>query len=150
MKNLKFYTLSLFLFVGLFVMAGNEKVSFKTSAQCEMCKEAIETALKDVDGIAKVLVNIDTKEVHVKFDNEVLTIDDVQTLITEVGYWADDKAPNKEAYAALPDCCKPKKSCCASKSSCSKTEAAKKECNKEEKKSCSKDSDSKKSCTDKH
>ena len=37
-------------------------------------------------------------------------------------------APNKDAYAALASCCKPKKSCCsASKTSCSKDAASKKD-----------------------
>jgi len=129
MKNLKSLLLMSVLFIGVSVFAGNEKASIKTSAQCEMCKEALETSIGKMAGVSKVLLNVETKELSVKFDNSLTSLDEIKKEITFTGYWADDMSPNKEAYAALPNCCKPAKGCCANKSasSCSK-DAEKKEC----------------------
>lgn len=120
MKNLKSILLMSILFIGFTAFAGNDKASIKTSAQCEMCKEALEASIGKLAGVSKVLLNIDTKELLVKFDKDLVSLDDIKTEITYTGYWADDKAPNKESYTALPNCCKSVKPCCASKTSCSK------------------------------
>lgn len=150
MKNLKPVVLMFALFLGLSVFAGNEKATIKTSAQCEMCKETLEASIGKMEGVSKVLLKVESKELTVKFDPDVVSLEDIKTEITNTGYWADEMMPNKEAYAALPSCCKPKKSCCAagkSKTSCSK-DAAKKECSKTDaaKKECSKDGAEKKAC----
>lgn len=127
MKNLKSLLLMSILFIGFNAFAGNEKASIKTSAQCEMCKETLEASIGKLPGVSKVLLNMDTKELMVKFDEELISLDEIKKEVTFTGYWADDSAPNKEAYAALPNCCKPVKSCCAAKTSCSK-DGEKKEC----------------------
>lgn len=127
MKNLKSVILMFALFIGFNAFAGNEKATIKTSAQCEMCKETLEASIGKLPGVSKVLLNIDSKELMVKFDNSVISLDDIKEEITNTGYWADEMMPNKDAYAALPTCCKPKKACCAAgagKSSCSKDAAA--------------------------
>jgi len=151
MKNLKSIVLFFALFVAISAFAGNEKAVIKTSAQCEMCKEALETSIGKLPGVLKVNLDIDSKELMVKYDSDVISLEKMKTEVTYTGYWADEMAPDKEAYSALPSCCKPKKSCCASKSSCSK-DGEKKECAKDgEKKECSKDGanagEQKKSCS---
>ena len=132
MKNLKSVLLMSVLFIGVNVFAGNEKATIKTSEQCEMCKETLKASIGKLPGVSKVMLNIETKELTVKFDDSLISLDEVKKEITYTGYWADYMAPNKEAYAALPNCCKPVKSCCANKtaSSCSK-DSEKKECSKD-------------------
>ena len=148
MKNLKSLLLISMLFISLSVFAGNQKVSIKTSAQCEMCKETLEASIGKLPGVSKVMLNIETKELLVKFDDEIISLDEIKTEISHTGYWADDVAPNKEAYAALPNCCKPVKACCASKSSCTKEAETKKECSKDgAKKECCSKEGAKKECT---
>lgn len=139
MKNLKSLLLMSVLFIGVSVFAGNEKATIKTSAQCEMCQETLQASIGKMAGVSKVMLNLETKELSVKFDNSVTSLDKIKNEITNTGYWADDMSPNKDAYAALPNCCKPVKSCCASKTGDSK-DGAKKECSGEAvKKECSKD-----------
>ena len=143
MRNLKSVVLMFALFIGLSAFAGNEKATIKTSTQCEMCQETLEASIGKMAGVNKVMVNIESKEITVKFDNSIITLEEIKTEVTNTGYWADEMMPNKDAYAALPTCCKPKKACCAagtSKSSCSKdAAAAKKECS-------SKDASKKEAC----
>lgn len=134
------------LFIGLSAFADVEKASIKTSAQCEDCKERIEEALLKMNGIKKVMLNVDTKMLEVKFDNSVVSLAEIKKEIAGVGYWADDVMPNKDAYEALPACCKPAKSCCASKASCSK-DGEKKECSKDAEKAEEGTSTPSKSCT---
>lgn len=149
MKNLKMAVLSLALIFATTAFAGVEKVVIKTSAQCDMCKERLEKSVGKLEGVKKVLLNVETKELSIKFDDEVVSKDEIVKAVNATGYWADGSAPDREAYAKLDDCCKPKqKSCCASKGSaggCSK-DGAKKECSKDgAKKDCSKDG-AKKEC----
>lgn len=146
MKSIKTIMIALALIVSVNVFAKNEKAVIKTSAQCEMCIEKIETVLKQTEGVKKFLLNAETNELIVRFDDEVTTLDKIETAISNTGYWANDKAPNREAYDALDDCCKPKamatKACCASGAkTCSKDGAAdgKKAC-------CSSHSGDKKEC----
>ena len=92
------------------------------------CKENLEGSLSIMEGVLKVMVKVESKELTVKFDESVVSLEEIKKQVTNTGYWADEMAPNKDAYAALASCCKPKKSCCsASKSSCSKDAASKKD-----------------------
>lgn len=132
MKNLKTIMIAFALFLGLSVSAGNEKAVIKTSAQCEMCKANISKTLNEIEGVQKFVLNIESKELVVKYNDELTSLDEIETAIANTGYWANEKTPNKEAYAALDACCKPKaKACCAAGSkTCSKDAAAKEETKK--------------------
>jgi mercuric ion binding protein len=139
MKNLKSFFLLFAILLGVNLFAGVEKASIKTSAKCEMCKEALEASIGKMPGVQKVELNVETKVLLVKFDNSVTSLAKIKAEVSNTGYWADELAPNKEAYAALPSCCKPVKSCCASKTSCA-SDASKSSCaSGEAKKECSKD-----------
>jgi periplasmic mercuric ion binding protein len=116
MKTLKVLSIAFCLFIAGSIFAQTEKATIKTSAQCEMCKENIETAVAKVDGVKKATLDVKTKELKVKYDAGAVSLDEIRKAITATGYWADNMMPDKNAYAALPACCKPQKSCCASKS----------------------------------
>ena len=70
------------LFIGVNVFAGNEKATIKTSAQCEMCKETLEASIGKLPGVSKVMLNIETKELTVKFDDSLISLDEVKKEIT--------------------------------------------------------------------
>lgn len=142
MKNLKVLSIAFCLFFASAVFAQNEKAVIKTSAQCEMCKETLEGALASLDGVKKSKLDIESKELTVKYNTSEISIDEIRKAVAAEGYWADKVMPEREAYANLPDCCKPKKACCAggAKKSCNsgdKAEGEKKACcSGDEKKSC--------------
>lgn len=81
-------------------------LDIKTSAQCNMCKEYIETALKKIKGVNEAKLNLATKEVEVVYDSKLCTPEMLKKAISEVGYQADEVAPNKAIYDKLPECCK--------------------------------------------
>ena len=82
-----------------------EEVKIQTSAQCGMCKERIEEALSDVDGIISAELDLETKIVKAVYEPEEIDADEIRERITKVGYDADDMPANKRAYRKLPKCC---------------------------------------------
>lgn len=105
----KFGIIALMLFV-LISAASYAKdikeIKIKTSAQCGMCKEAIEKAVNKLDGIEKANLNLETKEAEVKYDAEKSSPEKIRKAISLAGYDADDIAADPKAYRKLPKCCK--------------------------------------------
>jgi len=112
LKNIRFIIIILFLTAGLSLnsnaldKAKTSVVKIKTSAQCDQCKDRIEKALKDVKGIEKAVLNVDTKYLTVNFNPELIKADDIRKAITKIGYDADNMPASKKAYMKLPKCCK--------------------------------------------
>jgi|SRR3954462_13717260 mercuric ion binding protein len=77
---------------------------FKIWGNCEKCKETIEGSLK-VDGIAKADWNADTKLMRVTYDENKISLDQIQKNIAAVGYDNSKYKGDDKAYASLPDCC---------------------------------------------
>ena len=87
-----------------FTRAAN--VTIKTSAVCEMCKSNIENKLNITDGVISSSLDLESKEVRVNYESELLSAGDIRQLISEIGYDADHVLKKSDAYAALPNCCK--------------------------------------------
>ena len=76
------------------------------TAQCDVCQGKIETALKKVAGVKNYDVDIDGKVVNVNFDKSVTNLGKIENAITAVGYDANSKKADPDAYSKLDDCCK--------------------------------------------
>lgn len=84
-----------------------ETVTINTpTVQCEMCKEAIETYLKRVDGVTFVNVKYKQKKTQVKYLTDRTNIEMVKASIANAGYDAEEIKANPESYNMLPKCCK--------------------------------------------
>ncbi len=99
------------MFVG-FTAFSQEKgkiqtVVIQTSAQCEDCKERIESKLNYTKGIKYAELNLENKKVEVKFDSTKIQLDEIKTIINEIGYDADDFKASTENIEELPKCCQP-------------------------------------------
>ena len=81
------------------------KIKTKT-VQCGMCKKTIEKALDDIEGIISVDVNYKKKYAKVKFDTEIISLDEIREYISKAGYDADDVKADPEVYKKLHSCCK--------------------------------------------
>jgi len=77
-----------------------------TSMQCGSCKKNITKALKKLDGVKDVDVNLDTKEAKVTYDNAIVNLTQLESAITAAGYDANDKKADETAYDKLDACCK--------------------------------------------
>ncbi len=76
-----------------------------STMQCSMCSNTIEEALKKVDGVQSVEVNLDAKTAKVTFDDKVTNVPALEQAVVKTGYAANDKKADADAYAKLPSCC---------------------------------------------
>ncbi len=106
----------LMLFVGLFSMSSacsnaqskNSKLQtleIQTSAVCGMCKQTLEKAMNDTEGISNGRLDLGNKVLTVKYDNAKISADEIRQVIANIGYDADDVPANLESHDALPACC---------------------------------------------
>ena len=108
----------LLCFVALFGMStaaptndNIKKVTIKTSAVCEMCKVRIEKVLNGLEGVEDAELDLVTKNVKIKYDEDVIQVTQLKQAITMAGYGADDLPARPKAVDALPNCCKPDSTC---------------------------------------
>jgi periplasmic mercuric ion binding protein len=108
MKKQLFLTLA-FLLGAMTVSMGQkspQKVTIKTSAICEMCKERIERQLAYTSGVKEAVLNLDDKTVVVTFNQKKTSVDKIKQSISEVGYDADEVVADAKGYSKLPACCR--------------------------------------------
>ena len=79
--------------------------TFKVYGNCNMCKNRIEDALKNVNGVSKVNWNIESKMMTVTFDQSKITLAQIEQKIADVGHDTDTVKANDKTYSKLPDCC---------------------------------------------
>ncbi len=108
MKNTLAAILFLFLMGNMDLSAQKkiQSITIQTSAQCEMCKEAIEKALAYEKGVVSSDLNMETKKVSVQYKSKKTCPEKIRKALSEIGYDADDVMANKKAYSKLPNCCK--------------------------------------------
>lgn len=86
--------------------AGLKTVKIQTTAVCGMCKDRIEATLGEVEGVASARLDLTTKKVKIRYDEELQSEASLRSIITRIGYGADELPADDEAHAALPGCCK--------------------------------------------
>lgn len=74
--------------------------------QCAACVNTVETAVKQVEGVQGVRVDLDAKTAKVTFDATVTNVPALEQAIVQSGYAANDKQADSSAYQQLPSCCK--------------------------------------------
>jgi len=117
-KTLSIITVLFFAFTVASNAQGLKNVKIKTSAQSDLCKETIENFLAYEKGVKDVELDLDSKVVTVKYSDKKTNYDQICDAISGLGYDADEKMADKDAYTKLPDECKKpliKKSNCGSK-----------------------------------
>ena len=75
------------------------------TAQCGMCVARIDKALNCIDGILKYKVEIDDLKVKVKYDNKIISLQQIEQIISKTGYQANNIPADKDAYNKLDMCC---------------------------------------------
>lgn len=81
-------------------------ISFGVRGNCGMCKSTIETAVKNLSGVANATWNVDKKKIDVSFDDSKTNEMSIHKAIAASGYDTEKVAGNEEAYKGLPGCCK--------------------------------------------
>lgn len=103
------------LFIVMFVQTVNaqekksklETVVIQTSAECGDCKDRIEDMLNYTKGVKFSELDLETKKLTVKYKTKKITLVQIKTKVSELGYDADDVKSNPESVKKLPLCCQP-------------------------------------------
>jgi len=85
--------------------------TFRTSANCSMCKERIEGKLNYTKGIVFAELNVPTKMLTVKWKTKKISESEIKNLVSHIGYDIDEIPANVENQSKLPACCKPNATC---------------------------------------
>ncbi|MDA3893935.1 MAG: efflux RND transporter periplasmic adaptor subunit [Salinivirgaceae bacterium] len=85
--------------------ANLEHAMFKVSGNCEMCKSTIEKATGTLDGVNVANWNVETKQMHVSFNKDKVSLDKIHKTIAAAGYDTEKVKGDNNAYSKLPECC---------------------------------------------
>nr|WP_298993928.1 heavy-metal-associated domain-containing protein [uncultured Polaribacter sp.] len=80
-------------------------LSFGVRGNCGMCKNTIEKAANNVDGVASANWDVDKKKIDVSFDDTKTDAMTIHKAIAASGYDTEKVAGSEEAYKNLPGCC---------------------------------------------
>jgi copper chaperone len=53
---------------------------------CEHCKKTLETSLNNLNGVKKVLINLDDKLININYDEHIINYDKIEGTIKVLGY----------------------------------------------------------------
>ncbi|KAA6331176.1 hypothetical protein EZS27_020190 [termite gut metagenome] len=73
---------------------------------CEQCKERIENAAKEVQGVFSATWDSEKKELQVDLDPSQTNLDIISKAVAKAGHDTEKDKVEEEIYNALPDCCK--------------------------------------------
>ena len=82
------------------------EASFEVDGLCSMCKDRIEKAAKEVDGVKKATWNMKSKTLTMGFHEDQVEVKKVHKAIAKAGHDTEKAKASDEAYASLPMCCK--------------------------------------------
>lgn len=99
--------IAIMIFTAISAFAGEQTIEINTSAECDMCKEAIEEAVNDLSGVKSCELDIPSKVLTVTYEDEDLEKETIKKAINMAGYDADDTKATKRGLRNLPDCCRP-------------------------------------------
>lgn len=85
-----------------------DTITIKTTAECDMCKSKIETELGRSKGVKTATVDLAKMTVTVVYNSEKTDPTKIKTIISNLGYDADEVKANNRAMKKLPACCQPK------------------------------------------
>jgi len=108
MKKIILLIVVVLSFSGFMKAQSSDTLKIQTSAQCEMCKERIETALAYEKGVVSSDLEMNTKIITVVYKPAKTNADKIKAAISWLGYDADDVKAGLKAYNKLPACCKKK------------------------------------------
>ena len=113
MRNMKKGMLLLFTLMFLQTANAQEKKSkletviIQTSAECGDCEDRIEEMLNYTKGIKFSELDLETKKLTVKYATKKISLAEIKTKLSELGYDADEVKSNPESVKKLPLCCQP-------------------------------------------
>ena len=82
------------------------ETSFGVKGNCGMCKKTIETAANSLNGVIKADWDVQTKQVSLVYDSQIIDLMSIHQAIANSGYGTELVENNIDSYENLPLCCK--------------------------------------------
>ena len=82
-----------------------DTVKIQSSAECDMCKAKVEKEVGVMKGVKYVNVDLKTQVITVAYNNTKTDPAKIKTVISNLGYDADEVKANNRAQKKLPACC---------------------------------------------
>ncbi|MBI5020961.1 MAG: heavy-metal-associated domain-containing protein [Ignavibacteriales bacterium] len=73
---------------------------------CSHCEDNIKNAIYALEGVKEVNVDLEKKNIEVKFVPTQTNLQTIEITLTRAGYDANDKKRDPDAYDNLDECCK--------------------------------------------
>ncbi|MBP7104572.1 MAG: heavy-metal-associated domain-containing protein [Fermentimonas caenicola] len=83
-----------------------EHAMLNVKGSCEMCKDRIEKAAKEVEGVSFASWDTEKQVLHLNYDSDKATEDDISKALAAAGHDTDKYKAEQAVYDALPACCK--------------------------------------------
>lgn len=83
-----------------------DTLNILTSAQCESCKNRLESRMNKFKGVISSNLHIESKVFTVVIDTSLTNLNLVVQKVNDIGYDANGKQATKSAYKRLPECCR--------------------------------------------
>lgn len=103
--------ITLFLALAIIIPALAREIRTETiklpTLQCGMCKETIESKMKNLKGLKSIDVDVDKLSATVEYDADIVTLAKIEKAIAATGYGANDTPANRRAQRKLDKCCQP-------------------------------------------
>jgi mercuric ion binding protein len=80
--------------------------SFQVDGKCNMCKNRIETAVRELEGVKAANWDVKTKTLSVTYDSSKLEEAAIHEKVASVGHDTEKVKASDAAYNKLPGCCK--------------------------------------------
>ena len=80
--------------------------TFGVKGNCKMCKKTIETAANSLDGVLNADWDVQTKQVNLVYDSQIVDLMSIHQAIANSGYGTELVENNMDSYGNLPMCCK--------------------------------------------
>lgn len=87
----------------------NKSQTFKVYGNCDMCKSAIESALKKKDGVISKKWNMKEKTLSITYDQTKINIKQIAQKVADAGYDNEFASASDQKYNNLHQCCKYKR-----------------------------------------
>ncbi len=84
----------------------NKKAEFSVNGNCGMCEKRIEKAAFSVKGVKSADWHVDHHDMHVIFDENKCSLEDIKKAIAKAGHDTKDFKATEEDYNNLHGCCK--------------------------------------------
>jgi mercuric ion binding protein len=82
----------------------NETATFKVYGNCGMCKNRIESALKE-NGVSNAVWDVKTKMLTVTYNPHIISLDQINKKIAAVGHDTETVKADDKTYKNLMGCC---------------------------------------------